>query len=232
MHRLGFQPGDVPEICKRLKKQTGLQVLSVFSHPAGSESPEHDEFTLNQINIFAKAVRELEEGLGYPFFKHFLNSAGIERFPEYQFDMVRLGISLYGIGISNDLQSVCSLKTIILQIQEVRAGDSVGYGRMGHAGHDSRIAVLPIGYADGLNRHLSNGVGEVVIGGQRCPIIGNICMDTCMVDVTGVDAKEGDTAIIFGKELPVVEVAQKSGTIPYEILTSVSPRVKRIYFRE
>ena len=232
MHRLGFQPEDVPEICKRLKKQTGLHVLSVFSHPAGSDSPEHDEFTLKQAELFTETAHTLENGLGYKVFKHFLNSAGIERFPEYQLDMVRLGISLYGIGESQDLQSVCSLRTTILQIHEVRAGESVGYERMSYVSRDSRIAVLPIGYADGLNRHLSNGVGEVVIVGKRCPIIGNICMDTCMVDVTETNAKEGDTVIVFGKELSVVEIAQKSGTIPYEILTSISPRVKRIYYRE
>ena len=232
MHRLGFQPKDMPDLCKRLKNQTSLQVMSVFTHPAGSDSPEHDEFTLRQVKLFSAAVRALEEGLGYPFFKHFLNSAGIERFPDHQLDMVRLGISLYGIGYSTELQTVCSLRTTILQIQEAPSGDSVGYGRMSYVDRDSRIAVLPIGYADGLNRYLSNGVGEVVINGRRCPIIGNICMDTCMVDVTETSAKEGDTAIIFGEELPVVEIARKAGTIPYEILTSISPRVKRIYFRE
>ena len=232
MHRLGFHPNDMPELCERLRKQSSLRVISVFSHPAGSESAEHDEFTISQIKMFTKSVSELEDGLGYTFLKHFLNSAGIERFPEYQFDMVRLGISLYGIGSATNLQPVCSLKTTILQIQEIRSGDSVGYGRVGSVSRDSRIAVLPIGYADGLSRRLSNGVGAMVIGRKRCPIIGNICMDTCMVDVTDTDAKEGDNAIIFGKELPVSELAQMSSTIPYEILTSVSPRVKRIYFRE
>ena len=232
MHRLGFQPADVPEICKRMKKQSGLQALSVFSHPAGSDSPEHDQFTIKQAELFVETVHKLENGLGYKVYKHFLNSAGIERFPDYQLDMVRLGISLYGIGESQDLQTVCCLRTTILQIQKVQAGESVGYGRMSYVGRDSRIAVLPIGYADGLNRRLSNGVGEVVIDGKRCPIVGNICMDTCMVDVTETSAKEGDKAIVFGKELPVVELAQKSETIPYEILTSVSPRVKRIYYRE
>ncbi|MDR0796925.1 MAG: bifunctional UDP-N-acetylmuramoyl-tripeptide:D-alanyl-D-alanine ligase/alanine racemase [Tannerella sp.] len=235
MHRLGFQPDEIPELCKRLRRQTGLHVLSVFSHPVGSDSPEHDEFTLKQIQYFTQSVSELETGLGYPVISHFLNSAGIERFPGYQFDMVRLGIALYGIGVqdaSTHLLPVGSLKTTILQIQHVNAGDSIGYGRMSYAGRNLRIAILPIGYADGLNRRRSNGLGEVVIDGQRCPIMGNICMDTCMVDITDTHAKEGDTAIIFGKDLSVVEIAQKSGTIPYEILTSVSPRVKRIYFRE
>ena len=231
MRRLGFQPEDIPEICDRLKRQTGLKAISVFSHPAGSDSPEHDEFTRRQVQLFMEVVRTLEDGLGYAFFKHFLNSAGIERFPEYQLDMVRLGISLYGVGNSSELQNVCSLSTTILQIQNVCSGDSVGYNRMSYVDRDSRIAVLPIGYADGLSRRLSNGVGVVIIDGKRCPIIGNICMDTCMVDVTETDAKEGDTVIIFGKELPVVEMAQKAGTIPYEILTAVSPRVKRVYYK-
>jgi alanine racemase len=189
-------------------------------------------FTQKQARLLTATVRKLEDGLGYPILKHFLNSAGIERFLEYQFDMVRLGISMYGFGNSKELQSVCSLKTTILQIQEVRAGDTIGYDRMSCVDRDSRIAVLPIGYADGLNRRLSNGIGEVIISGKRCPVIGNICMDTCMVDVTETEAKEGDEAIIFGKELSVVELAQQSGTIPYEILTAISQRVKRIYYKE
>ena len=269
MHRLGFKTNDIPELCKRLKNQNGLQVISAFSHPVGSDSSEHDKFTFLQIQQYIESVHELETGLGYKVIKHFLNSAGIERFCDYQFDMVRLGIALYGIetnaysnpsnspnrgelspsivGVGGGpisptspisstsppaLQPVSSLKTTILQIRQVSAGESVGYGRKSYVGRDSRIAVLPIGYADGFSRRLSNGVGEVVIGGKRCPVIGNICMDTCMVDVTDTDAKEGDTVIIFGKELSVVEIAQKAETIPYEILTSVSPRVKRIYFRE
>ena len=151
-------------------------------------------------------------------------------------DMVRLGISLYGISASvseaKKLQPVSSLKTTILQIRDVPAGDSIGYSRKTYAQRDLRVAILPIGYADGLDRHLSNGVGEVVINGTRCPIVGNICMDICMVDVTDADAQEGDTAIIFGFQLPVTEIADKLDTIPYEILTSISPRVKRIYYRE
>jgi alanine racemase len=234
MHRLGFQPDDMQELCKILRKQTGLQVLSAFSHPAGSDSPEHDDFSIKQVNMFTQAVHELETELGYQVIKHFLNSAGIKRFPDYQFDMVRLGIALYGIETnddSKDLQPVSTLKTTILQIQQVRAGDSIGYGRKSYVSRDSRIAILSMGYADGLNRRLSNRVGEMLIGGKRCSIIGNICMDTCMVDVTDTDAKEGDTAIVFGQDLSVVELAQKTGTISYEILTSISPRVKRIYFR-
>lgn len=235
MHRLGFQPNDVPEICQQLKNQEGLLVRSVFSHLAGSDSMEHDHFTLQQINTFTAAAHTLEKGLGYPVSRHILNSAGIERFTPYQFDMVRLGIALYGIGTqdnSKNLQSVSSLRTTILQIQNISAGDSIGYGRKSFVSRDSRIAVLPIGYADGLDRHLSNGIGEVFVNGKRCPVIGNICMDLCMIDVTDTEAQEGDIVEIFGNAIPVNEIAEKLDTIPYEILTSVSPRVKRIYYKE
>ena len=234
MHRLGFRPEDVPEVCRHIQGQPGVVVRSVFSHLAGSDSPSFDDFTRQQLDIFMQAAAELEKGLEQTVIKHILNSAGIERFADYQMDMVRLGIGLYGISASGGkgLRNVSTLKTIILQIQEVKAGDSIGYSRMSYAERDSRIAILPIGYADGLNRHLSNGGGEVVINGHRCPIIGNICMDACMIDVTGTEANEGDSAILFGEELPVSELAQKLNTIPYEILTSISPRVKRVYFRE
>jgi len=234
MHRLGFQPEDISEICKRVKEQTGVVVRSVFSHLAGSDSDEFDDFTNKQIAVFTKAAAELEAGLDHKILKHILNSAGIERFADSQMDMVRLGIGLYGVSASGikGLHNVSTLKTTILQIQNISAGDSIGYSRMGYAKHDLRIAIIPIGYADGLNRHLSNGVGEVLINGKRCPIIGNICMDACMIDVTNINANEGDDVIIFGEELPVNELAEKLQTIPYEILTSISPRVKRVYYRE
>ena len=177
---------------------------------------------------------ELEAGLEYKVIKHILNSAGIGRFTDYQMDMVRLGIGLYGVSASGQkgLRNISTLKTTILQIQNVPAGDSIGYSRMSYVKRDSRIAIIPIGYADGLDRHFSNGGGEVVINGHRCPIIGNICMDACMIDVTDTDAHEGDSVIIFGEELPVSELSDKLKTIPYEILTSISPRVKRVYYRE
>ena len=235
MRRLGFATAEISEVCRRLKAQSELTVRSVFTHLAGSEAAEFDDFTKQQIAAFETAAQALEDGLGYPIMKHVLNSAGIERFPEYQMDMVRLGIALYGINASpasQGLQTVCSLKTVIMQIRHVAAGDSVGYGRKSYLRRDSRIAVIPIGYADGLNRQLSNGVGEMLVGGKRCPIVGNICMDTCMVDVTDTVAAEGDTVIIFNNELTVSEIAAKTGAIPYEILTSISPRVKRVYFRE
>lgn len=234
MHRLGFQPKDIPAICDRLKSQSGVIVRSTFSHLAGSDSYVFDEFTHSQLNKFAKAAAELESGLDYKVIKHILNSAGIERFVDYQMDMVRLGIGLYGVSASGQkgLRNVSTLKTTILQIQEVPKGDSIGYSRMSYVKRDSRIAIIPIGYADGLDRHLGNGGIEVLINGYKCPTIGNICMDACMIDVTDVEAHEGDQVVIFGEELPVSELSDKLKTIPYEILTSISPRVKRVYYRE
>jgi alanine racemase len=235
MHRLGFNPDELPQLCDILKKQNSLIVRSVFSHPAGSDDAQFDDFTRSQADTFTRAANCLEDKLGYRMLKHILNSAGIDRFPEYQFDMVRLGISLYGVSASAgvpDLENVCSLKTIILQIRHVKSGDSIGYGRKTFLSRDSEIAVIPIGYADGFDRHLSNGTGEVIIRGQRCRIAGNVCMDTCMVDVTGIGAVEGDEVIIFNNELTVGEIAGKLSTIPYEVLTSISSRVKRVYYRE
>ena len=234
MHRLGFQPDDIEEVCDRIKAQSGVTVRSVFSHLAGSDSPEFDDFTNSQLSIFANVATELELSLGKKVIKHILNSAGIERFTSSQMDMVRLGIGLYGVSASGikGLRNVSTLKTNILQIQNIKKDDSIGYSRGSYVNRDSRIAVIPIGYADGLNRHFSNGVGEVSIRGQRCPIVGNICMDACMIDVTDIDANEGDTVILFGEDLPVNELAQKLNTIPYEIFTSISPRVKRVYYRE
>ena len=232
MHRLGFQPEEVVALCERLKTQSGVRVRSVFSHLVGSDSSVFDDFTHEQIEKFQHAAAALEEGLEHKVIKHILNTGGIERFTEYQMDMVRLGIGLYGVSASGmaGLQTVSTLKTTILQIQHVPAGDSIGYSRRSYVDRDSRIAIIPIGYADGLDRHFSNGHGEVVVRGKRCPIIGNICMDACMVDVTDCDAEEGDSVIVFGKELPVEELSDRLKTIPYEILTSVSPRVKRIYY--
>lgn len=234
MHRLGFDPEEIPALCERIKGQCGVIIRSAFSHLAGSDSAEFDDFTLRQIDIFTQAAETLEQNCEYKVIKHILNSAGIERFPQYQKDMVRLGISLYGVSASGQkgLRNVSTLKTTILQIRNVPAGDTVGYSRQGKVTRDSRIAIIPIGYADGFDRHFSCGAGEVLIRGRRCPVVGNICMDACMIDVTGTDAREGDPVIIFGEELPVSELSDKLGTIPYEIFTSISPRVKRVYFRE
>lgn len=234
MHRLGFSLKDIPALCAQIKSQSGVIVRSGFSHLVGSDSSDFDEYTEKQFDIFDQASQLLEIGCEYQIIKHILNTAGIERFPAYQKNMVRLGIGLYGISATRQkgLRNVSTLKTTILQIQNIPAGDSVGYSRKDYVNRDSKIAIIPIGYADGLNRHLSAGVGEVVINNQRCPIIGNICMDTCMIDVTDIEVNEGDKVIIFGEELSVFEIAKKLDTIPYEVFTSISPRVKRVYFRE
>lgn len=234
MHRLGFLPARIPELLERLKSQKGLKVKSVFSHLAASESWMFDSFTQEQIDIIDAAHREIEEKLGYPVWKHILNSAGIERFINAQWDMVRLGIGLYGVSASglNGLKNVSTLKTTILQIQEIPNRETVGYGRKEALDRDAKIATIRIGYADGLDRKSGNRKGKVWINGKYAPIVGNVCMDLCMVDITGIDAKEGDPVIVFGGNLPVLEVAESIDTIPYEILTSISPRVKRVYVKE
>jgi alanine racemase len=234
MHRLGFNSDDIPLLLKKLNSGQGITVKSVFSHLAGSDSPLLDEYTKTQISRFRHDASLLEQSLPYPFMKHILNSAGIERFPEAQMDMVRLGIGLYGISAvdKNALHPVASLKTRILQIRDVKQGETVGYNRNGILKQDSRIACLPIGYADGLDRRLGNGHARVLIKGKKCPLVGNICMDICMADITDVNAEEGDEAVIFGKEITISDLAARLRTIPYEILTSISPRVKRIYYKE
>jgi alanine racemase len=234
MHRLGFLAEEIPELVQLLRSQKGLKVHSVFSHLAASESWAFDEFTLLQMDAFKRATDEIEQGLGFPVYRHVLNSAGIERFTGSQYDMVRLGIGLYGVSASGleGLQNVCTLKTTILQVKQVPSNETVGYGRREKLAHDSRIATIRFGYADGLNRQFGNRKGKVLINGHPAPIVGNVCMDLCMVDVTGIPAREGDTAVIFGEDLSVIALAESIGTIPYEILTSVSPRVKRIYIKE
>jgi alanine racemase len=234
MHRLGFTEEDLPELMDRVKGQTGVRIQSVFSHLAASESWNFDDFTLQQIKTFKKIAGEIEESCHYPVMKHILNSAGIERFPEEQLDMVRLGISLYGVSASglNGLRNVCTLKTTILQIKHIKAGETVGYGRKGHFDHDATIATIRIGYADGISRQFGNGVGVVLVNGHQVSIVGNICMDLTMIDVTGIEVKEGDIVTIFGENLPVTDLAKKINTIPYEIFTSISNRVKHIYYKE
>ena len=234
MHRLGFLPDQLPELIEKLKSQKGLKVKSVFSHLAASESWIFDNFTQKQIDALNAAHTEIEKKIGYPVWKHILNSAGIERFPDVQCNMVRLGIGLYGVSASglNGLKNVFTLKTTILQIKEISNHETVGYGRKEALNRDTKIATIRIGYADGLDRKFGNRKGKVLINGNFAPIVGNVCMDLCMVDVTDIDAKEGDTVIIFGENLSVIELAESIDTIPYEILTSVSPRVKRVYVKE
>ncbi len=234
MHRLGFLPDQIPLLIERLRSQKGLKVISVFSHLAASESWTFDEFTEKQIETLRSSASHIETGIGYSIYKHILNSAGIERFPEAQWDMVRLGIGLYGISASGlkGLKNVSTLKTTILQIKDIPNQETVGYGRKESLDRDARIATVRIGYADGLDRKFGNRVGQVLINGKIAPIVGNVCMDLCMVDVTDIDAQEGDEVILFGNDLSVIDLAESIGTIPYEVLTSVSPRVKRVYITE
>jgi Alr-MurF fusion protein len=234
MHRLGFSDSEIPRLCHELGRLRNLRVSSIFSHLAGSDENRHDEFTRYQIDLFSRASERLIEALGYPVIRHILNSSGIERFPGAQFDMVRLGIGLYGISSEapEKLRNVSTLKSTVLQAKEVYPGDTVGYGRMGKIEKPSVIAIVPVGYADGINRHLGNGAGKFIINGSSVPVIGNICMDMTILDVTGTNTREGDEVIIFGDENPVTDMAVQLGTIPYEILTGISERVKRVYLYE
>jgi len=234
MHRLGFEPQDMEQLLEKLKNQSQVKVRSVFSHLSGSDEAKFDSFTEKQVSVFTACADQLSAVFTHHIMRHILNSAGIERFPEYQFDMVRLGIGHYGISSVPEvnLKQVCALKTVILQIKKVKGGETVGYGRKGIINTDKFIAIIPIGYADGFDRKLGNGVGEVLINGKRAKVIGNVCMDLVIIDVTGIEAKEGDVVEIFGDHITVSEVADWLKTIPYEVLTSVSRRVKRVYFQE
>jgi len=235
MKRLGFDAVETLErLAKKLLDQDEIVVRSVFSHLAGADEPVHDEFTISQIDRFLKLSALITDKLQYKIFRHILNSAGIERFPEYQFEMVRLGIGLYGVSAcgNEQIRSISRLKTSISQIRQISAGQTVGYGRKGQVNRDSEIAVLPIGYADGYDRRLSNGVGKVFLKGQIVPVIGNVCMDMCMVDVTGLNVSVGDEVELMGDHILVSDMAEAIGTIPYEILTGISQRVKRVYLQE
>ena len=233
MNRSGFNVSDVDNLVRELKDQSGMYVQSVFSHLAASDEHIHDEFTHEQATVFLKMCDKLETALGRKLKKHLLNSAGIERLPEYQFDYVRLGIGLYGVSVKNaDIQQVGRLRTSIAQIRTVLPGETVGYGRSGKVIATRRIATIPIGYADGFRRMLSNGKGKVAVNGKLYPVIGKVCMDMTMIDITDSDAQVGDEVVIFGPELPISKVAEWMDTIPYEVLTSVASRVKRIYVKD
>lgn len=234
MHRLGFELEDMEKLVEKLKHQKELKVRSVFSHLAGSDEARLDAFTEQQVAVFTKCADKLNAAFDHHIMRHILNSAGIERFSKYQFDMVRLGIGHYGISALPDvrLKQVCALKTIVLQIKTVKAGETVGYSRNGKVEKDKRIGILPIGYADGYDRKLGNGVGEVFVNGKRAKVIGNVSMDLIAIDLTGTEAIEGDTVEIFGDNLTISEMAGWLKTIPYEILTSISRRVKRVYYQE
>lgn len=234
MHRLGFENDEIPLLIRRLKNQNAVIPRSVFSHFVGSDSPQFDAFTRRQIELFEKGSQELQDAFSHKILRHICNTAGIERFPGAQFDMVRLGIGLYGVSpLDNSIiNNVSTLKTTILQIRDVPEEDTVGYSRMGHLARPSRIAAIPIGYADGLNRHLGRGNAYCLVNGKKAPYVGNICMDVCMIDVTDIDCREGDQAIIFGDDLPITMLSDKLETIPYEVLTSISTRVKRVYYQD
>jgi len=241
MHRLGFIEQEMGLLLRRLQRNPGLYVQSVFSHLSASEDPGEDAFTREQFRKFRKMSDDLAAAIHHPFMRHILNSAGISRFPEAHFDMVRLGIGLHGIGHSDEetsrLRNVGTLRTVITQIREVAKGESIGYNRSAKAERPLMIAVLPVGYADGMDRRLGNGNGRVFLHGEPVPTIGNICMDLTLIDVTrliheGFELREGDEVIVFGDLQPVTELASQTGTIPYEILTGISRRVKRVYFYE
>ncbi len=235
MHRLGFTFEDMPLLVNELSAMPSIRARSVFSHFAGSDETRFDDFSLRQIAIFKDCARIIQNVTPFPIMRHILNTAGISRFTDEQMEGVRLGLGLYGISpIGNEpgLRNVSTLKTTILQIKELDADQTVGYSRKGVLSRKSRIAALPIGYADGVDRHLGNGKGYVIINGRQAPYVGNICMDVCMVDVTDIDCQEGDKVEIFGDQLSVCVLAKWLDTIPYEILTSVSSRVKRVYYRE
>lgn len=237
MNRLGFAVHEIDKLADHLERTSLLKVQSVFSHLAASEDAEQDEFTKQQFDLYKQSVAQLKKKLKYFFIQHITNSAGIFRLPELQLDMVRLGIGMYGVdsAISHQslLQPVATLKTTIAQLKYLRTGESVGYNRKGKVQRDSVIATVRIGYADGYSRKLGNGAGKMWVNGKRAPVIGSICMDMTMLDVTEIEnLQEGDEVIVFGKELPVQQLAEWAGTIPYEIMTSISQRVKRVYFEE
>ena len=247
MHRLGFYKDDMTELSRRLNGQKAVRIASIFSHLAGSDEAQFDAFTHEQAQYFKDCATTLNTKLSTLNAKlHICNTAGIERFPEYHFDMCRLGIGMYGFSflspnsplpIANSLspyrlKNVCTLKTTILSIKTVNTGETIGYGRHTTLNEPRQIAVIPIGYADGFDRRFSNYGGEVVVRGKRCPVVGNVCMDQAMIDITGTDAQVGDIVEIFGDRLPIAELANKLGTIPYEVLTSISHRVQRVYFYE
>lgn len=237
MHRLGFEPQDMEQLGALLHDQNAIKVVSVFSHLAGSENPTYDAFTQEQAFRFLEMNDKIQSGLGYQPIRHLCNSAAIARHPNLHFEMVRLGLGLYGIDGSGILQKklkqIGTLKTIIAQVKQVAPGETIGYGRAGNVKSEMRIATISIGYADGYPRALSNGNGYVLIHGKQAPIVGVVCMDMCMVDISNIpEAQEGDEVIVFGPQLPITQLADWSGTISYEMMTGISQRVKRVYVNE
>ena len=236
MHRLGFEEAELSAVTEILTANLNVEIASIFSHLAGADEAEHDNFSREQAQSFFRMTEQIKQTLTIHPLLHLLNSPGILRLKEFQLDMVRLGISLYGINptttADQHLKPVATLKTIISQIKKIKAGNTVGYGRKGKVVQDTTVATIAIGYADGFSRAFSQGKGKVLIGGKKVPVLGNVCMDMTMIDLTGIEAREGDEVIIFGQGLPIQEVAQQINTIPYEILTSTSERVKRVFYAE
>jgi alanine racemase len=236
MHRLGFCPHEVDALIERIRSNPMLRIQSVFSHLAASDKAEHDAFTHQQISILEGCGKKITDAFPYTIMRHILNTGGISRFTEAQFEMVRLGIGLYGVPSTAEeieaLQTVISLKSTISQIKQLKANESVGYNRSSYTTRESRIGVVPIGYADGLSRLLGNGNGKLWVNGQAAPIIGDVCMDMCMIDLTDISANEGDPVVVFDNKHSIKLVAKDAQTIPYEILTRISRRVKRVYFQE
>lgn len=236
MHRLGFVPSDLDWLETTLIENAFIRIASIFTHMVGADEGIHNDFSRQQYDQFIIGAQRIENSIGYTVLKHILNSAGIIRFPEYQLDMVRLGIGLYGVEATgseqNKLQTVGTLKTVISQIKHLKAGETVGYSRKGKLEKDATIATIAIGYADGYSRKLGNGVGKVYINGELCPTIGNVCMDMTMINVSDIEVEEGDEVIVMGVEMPIIEIAKAIDTIPYEILTGIGTRVKRVFYRE
>jgi alanine racemase len=238
MHRLGFEDFEVETLCDLIEDNKYVHVQSIFSHLVASDAEMHDEFTLKQLANFEIATKQIEEALGYQTCKHIANTSAISRWPGAQLDMVRLGIGLYGIDNAlkaeavSPLQPVAALKTSVSQVKKVLAGETIGYNRNGSLLKDGKIATVRIGYADGYLRAFGNGVGKMLFKGNLVPTVGNVSMDMCMIDVTEMEVKEGDEVIVFNDEYKIEELARQINTIPYEILTNVSQRVKRVYFYE
>jgi alanine racemase len=237
MNRLGFATTEMEKLIAALKSTVSFKIQSVFSHLAASEEAVQDGFTQEQFRLFDKVSRDLQAGLGYQVARHIANSAAVVRHPQLQMDMVRLGIGLYGVDSAGsgklNLQTVATLKSTIAQIKHIKKGESVSYNRKAIVKKDSVIATIRMGYADGYPRRLGNGNGHIWLKDWLVPLVGTVCMDMFMVDITGIPGiKEGDDVIIFGSPLPVQQLANWAGTIPYEIMTGISQRVKRVYFEE
>jgi alanine racemase len=233
LNRLGFSANDAVHIKEQLDGRDEIKVISVFSHLAASEDKKETDFTLHQIAAYRKIIKDVEEKLGYRPFHHLLNTSGITNFPDAQFDMVRSGIGLYGYGneagIDAQLKPVATLKTIISQIHKIEPNESIGYNRAFKADGHRVIATLPVGHADGIGRHYGHGKVHVLVHGKKSPIIGNVCMDMIMIDITGIECGEGDEVIIFGLENSAEKFASSAKTISYELITGISQRVKRIH---